>query len=81
MREGRDSVVLPSSLLQERRDDDDKSPPPHRMLEQLECSHLSTCKSGRLQVMLVEGLNTSTFLSSSSPPVMRNPLTETKYFY
>ena len=80
MREGRDSVVLPSSLLQERTDDDEPSPP-HRMLEQLECKNLSTCKSGRLQVMLVEGLNTSTFLLSSSPPVMRNPLTETKYFY
>ena len=81
MREGRDSVVLPSSLLQERYDDDDESPPPHRMLEQLECKNLSTFKSGSLQVMLVEGLNTSTFFSVLNPPVMRNPLTETKYLY
>ena len=80
MREGRDSVVLPSSLLQERYDDDEPDPP-HRMLEQLECSHLFTSKSGRLQVMLVEGLNTSTFFSAPNPPLMRNPLIETKYFY
>ena len=72
MREGRDSVVLPSSLLQERSDDDEPHPP-HRMLEQLEWLYLLTSKSGSLQVMLVEGLNTSTFSLAPAPPLIRKP--------